>query len=370
MIITIRGIGVVGAFGNGVTALKKSLVQRGIDLASINTVSHPDESFTPVYFAKTTELENYFSNRALRRVDHFSKLALLGACLALDDAGQLNAPKDRLGLIVATGYGPAKTTFSFLDSFINDGDQLASPTFFSNSVHNSATAYLSILLKISGPSLTFSQFELSFGSALLTARQWLQEKRVDAILLGAVDEYGPVLSYCWHRFFGQNPGEEIDPLNFSAQTAIPGEGAAFFYLTTDNDYQSPACYAHLGETSMGRIPDVGLALSTDAPLFLGADGHSQCGKGYEAILTRQHTVAAYSPLYGSLPTGQGFDMAIAALSLKTGIFYKQPGKNVKRVPLQTIARQTTYISNAVRCLKLGPNREFGIITLERHGMEA
>lgn len=364
MKVCIDGIGVVGGFGCGVSALHKALLRADVGVGFVSDAPHSGEGSSPVYLANTAGLDNYIPKKALRRVDHFSKLALLGACLALDDAGQLTTPKERLGLIVATGYGPAKTTFAFLDSVILDGDSLASPTHFSSSVHNAAAAHLSILLKVTGPSLTVSQFEMSFVSALLAARQWLEEGRVDAVLLGAVDEYCQVLGYCWQRFNGKNPGKRMRPLDFSAQTAIPGEGAVFFYLSKDECGPSSGRYARVREASMGRISDASLVIPTDTPTIIGADGHRQCGKAYDRIFAKEHTVAAYAALFGSLPVGQGFDVAVAALTLQKNTLFQQPDKHPDQTTFRLITQHAQCPWGAIRCFKFGADREFGMIALE------
>ncbi len=138
-----------------------------------------------------------------------------------------------LAVVIATGYGASQTTFSFLDTAFDDGDACASPTLFSNSVHNAAAAHVSILLNARGPNLTVSQFEMSVPSAMLTACQWLEDKIVDAVLFGGVDEYCSVLGYCWQRFFGAGSPVQHEAIGMEYQSAITGEGSAFFLLTRD-----------------------------------------------------------------------------------------------------------------------------------------
>ena len=41
----------------------------------------------PAFLADTARLDDFLNKKALRRVDHFSKMALLGSYLALQDAG-------------------------------------------------------------------------------------------------------------------------------------------------------------------------------------------------------------------------------------------------------------------------------------------
>ncbi|MBR3655357.1 MAG: beta-ketoacyl synthase chain length factor [Elusimicrobia bacterium] len=133
-------------------------------------------------------LEKDFELKKIRRMDFFSKLALKSAvnCLKIADI-RLEENKN-IGLIVATGYGPVKKTCDFMDSIIDFGDECASPNAFSSSVHNSALTTISILLNIKGPSLTVSNLDSSFQSALAIAQTWLSCGTADKVLVGAVDE--------------------------------------------------------------------------------------------------------------------------------------------------------------------------------------
>ncbi len=324
MMMAIQGIGVLGGFGCGIdsleTALRAGQVETGKKM--IKTADGPKP--IPVFLANTDRLEEFVNKRALRRVDQYSKMALLGAHLALQDAGRLDEDRSRMGIIIATGYGASNTTFAFLDSFIEGGDSLSSPTFFSNSVHNAAVANISMLLGITGPGLTVSQFEMSVPSALFVAQNWLDEGRVDSVLFGALDEYCDVLGYCIHNFFG--PGifglTGIDPFNLELQTAIPGEGAAFLLLTKINGASTP--YGVIKDVVMGRN-DGGITRNGEPAMFiLGSDGSKGCGGHYKRYLSQGVPLASYTPYYGSIPVSPAFDMAIASLILKQGTAFASP----------------------------------------------
>ena len=226
--MAIKGIGIVGGFGCGIDALKQSLMTAEESPVNIPAGTKDRQAEIPVFLCETSRLEEFIGKKALRRMDHFSQMAVLGSYLALEDAGLLQNDHQNLAVVVASGYGATRTTFSFLDSIFDDGDALASPTRFSNSVHNAAAAHISISLKAGGPNLTVSQFEMSLPAAMLTAGQWLEDKRVDAVLLGAVDEFCDVAGYCWKRFFGSYPQLRARPLEWKYQSAVAGEGAAFF----------------------------------------------------------------------------------------------------------------------------------------------
>lgn len=214
MRMAVQGIGVTGGFGKGLEAL------RTVDASLINS-SEPR-------LADVTALQQFVAPRALRRMDHFSKLALLGAHLALQDAGSPDLEPGRIGIIIATGYGPTATTFQLLDGLIDDGPSLVSPMAFAQSVHNIPAAVVGIQLKMAGPCTTISQLGSSVFCGVQTAQMWLAEGRVDRVLFGAIDEHSPILS----QYLAEPEGPS-------------GEGAAFFLLEREQ-----------GETRHGLISDV------------------------------------------------------------------------------------------------------------------
>ncbi len=308
--VRVLGTGCVGSFGAGCRAFEDSLWGARPEPGVIEFRDGAEVRAIRAHIADTAPLESYFPKRRLRRLDRFSRLALLGACLALEDSGILRSTPQgsaldfepgALGLVVATGYGASATTFAFLDSVLDDGDALASPTHFSHSVHNSAAANVAMLLSLTGPSLTVSQFELSFASALGTALAWIRQGRVRAVLLGGVDEVCHVLGYCHSRC----PGRADD-----AGVGVPGEGAAFLVLEKAN-------------AEGGAIPEL-----RNVFFESGAPWRAFDRTGASAWITGGGTASQRLPDdggpiltfddlgYGVIPSGQGLDVVAAMLALK------------------------------------------------------
>lgn len=142
MRMAIQGIGLSGGFGCGVEALHAALRNGAVEPGQGSVERNGVVDTFPAYQASIDGLEEFFQKRALRRIDHYSKMTLLGASLALKDAGLLEADRSRMGVVIATGYGALKTTFDFLDSYLDFGYSCSSPTHFSNSVHNAAAAHV------------------------------------------------------------------------------------------------------------------------------------------------------------------------------------------------------------------------------------
>lgn len=317
----IKGIGAVGGFGTGVGSLEAALACKKVTVGALDVPTAQGTVSIPAYRADVSGLEEFVPKRALRRVDHFSKLGLLGAHLALKDAGLLGSNLSRLGIVVATGYGATATTFAFLDSIISDGDTCASPTHFASSVHNSAAANLSIMLGIKGPSLTVSQFEMSVPSALLSARQWLVEGRTDAILFGAIDEVSDLIGYLQHRRNGGKHVAAMAPALFNSESSIIGEGTAFLLLTRDD---CGCTYCGIDDVDTGNLYGRRLFIPGDALLLLGADGRKELGRRYLETVATGANAACYTPIYGCTPAAAAFDLAAAALALRQGDPFESP----------------------------------------------
>ena len=360
--ICIKGIGVVGGFGCGIEALEQAVTERTCLAGKVTMPSSQGEIAVPALLADTSVLSKYVDKKALRRIDHYIRMALLGAHLALEDAGMLESPRARLGIIVATGYGATCNTFDFQQSILNVADPCGSPTKFSNSVHNAAASHISILLNEMGPTLSVSHFDLSFPSAFLTALQWLYDDRVDTVLVGGVDEYCKVLGYYWHCLYGSAKGETRLVSAAKPRHTIIGEGACFFVLNKEAEEASQ--YGFIDEVQMTNYRRGSLDLPPDAVFFVGTDGYSECETHYLDVIPRNARVAVYTPLYGGIPIGMAFDLAIAALSNRSGNFFESyDGATIDSEKLNLITQNVQRANERICCLKLGAGGVSGWITL-------
>jgi len=308
--IAISGIGLLGGFGCGIGDFAAALRAGRAPVKTVS-ISTPDGPLdVPALLADTARLGDFVDKKALRRIDHHTRMALLACLLALDDAG-LDPGRGRMGVVLGTGYGSTCNTFD-IEGFCDPGDILRfSPIQFSNSVHNAAGAHIAAFLKSHGPSLTFNQFDLSPAAALLTAGHWLAEGRVDWVLAGAVDDYSRIMAY--HRHIRMK-GSDCAP-------AVIGEGSAFFLLGRSGE--APATYGWIQDVTIesGMTESAGIlpAIPAGALGILGADGLSPGEAGYARIASDDAVV--YSPICGNFPSAPAFDVAAAGLGIRSGALH-------------------------------------------------
>ncbi len=308
--LAINGLGPVGAFGAGMPDFRAALtgaIKVTPEITRITTRNGDHD--LPVFRADSKPLAQFIKPRKLRRLDNFSRLALLGTVLAVADSG-MDLLGSQTGLIVASAHGATATTFAFLDSVINDGDALASPTLFSNSVHNAAASHIAEHFAITGPTLSLTQGTDSLTMALITAGQWLASKKVETVLCGVVDCYCDVLGYCWQSYREQSKTTQQNP------AAGPGEGTLFLHLSRARENAPEPQYGYLNEIASSNEES-----PANLPFTIS---HSHCAKPPIANSTAdlQLTPAKHqlqidlTTICGDLPIPSGFDLAAAALLLQ------------------------------------------------------
>ncbi len=299
MALAVLGVGAVSALGQGAAALRQGLERPDepeAELACVATAA--GERILCVYRAECLGLERFVPPRALRRLDHLSRMALLASHLALEDAAVEIADRTRLGLAFGSAFGPQSASDAFNDSVMDGGDRCASPSAFAGSVHNALASQVSIALRIEGPCQTVTAFGQTLGGVLSWADAWLARGEVDYVLAGAGEEVTPFRAFCAASCGGR---------------AALSEGFCAFLLGRPED---AAGRALVEVVSSGRCALDG-ACRLELPAGPWSVIHSHQGLvGEEAAVDFAHFAHASAlPLPECLPPGAGFDLAMAVLEL-------------------------------------------------------
>jgi 3-oxoacyl-[acyl-carrier-protein] synthase II len=296
--MNLAGLGIVFPGGAGVPALRAAL-SAGRPLTGETLVKEP----VPVLKVPAAALTGNPVLAPARRADRFCKMTLLAATEAL--AGSA-VPPERIGIILATAFGPHGTVFKFVNDLLEFGDEQASPTVFSQSVHAAAASMVAAAAHLHGPTLTVADLAFPFEEALVLADAWLASDRCDAVLVGAVDEISDVLAHVVRRKWAVASDGIARPASAEPPAYVPGEGAVFVRLERGNGPQ----------LTVADKPDVAAA----AHLFnAGALG------GDDAALRRLATPSVpaqtFVSLLGHTRIGAAFHLAVAGLMRQDRRFF-------------------------------------------------
>lgn len=143
--------------------------------------------------ASLEDFAPFLEVRKLRRAEPISKNVLLCALRALQQAQVPPSAREDMGISLAMGAGALGSTIKFMDSIIEDGDELSSPTAFASSVHNSTALMLSMFLQMHGPCVVTGQLDASFAGALVTAQQFLAKHLCEQVLVVVTEDVNPLL---------------------------------------------------------------------------------------------------------------------------------------------------------------------------------
>lgn len=255
---------------------------------------------TPVFSAPdVSSLAALLPGVSLRRIPRYARMALLAAVQALDAAGWRHKEVlHKTALVFGTAYSSSQMSMDFMDSILDNGPHLSSPTAFSHAVNNMGTGLLSLLLGIEGPCFTISQFELSFAGAMSTATALLNAGRAERVLLCAVDESDSRFFHCCPQYLqGEHPlTEGAVALCLVRAGAAPSVGAS--------SVGTPAVAAPSVQVRWGQQPAAG-GLVFASGSATGAVAGQSTGPSTGAVWTN------HEHLYGHGPLSQALDVMLA-----------------------------------------------------------
>ncbi len=303
--VQLTGIGPVMACGQGAAALLTAL-EKGSSVLD--------------YHVAALNLDEFVPAKQSRRMDNFTRMTVLAACLAVKDAAvEIDTQfKSGTGIVFGSALGPQASSFSFLDGIIDGGDTCASSILFTNSVHSTAAAQVALTLGIRGPMRTISAFGHTAGAALASALSWIASRLVQRVLVILTEETSDVHQY---SAAGKGAHGPINPFS-KACTYVPGEGCVAFMLEAS---ATEGYGALLYFDPCLRVETASERSAACDMLFSAAAGRADEYATYDRLWSGPTPCAAYSPLYGSLYAGMGFELAMAAFSLKKQFVFPIPG---------------------------------------------
>lgn len=229
----VTGLGITSALGTGADEFLRAVSSAP---RLVERAPHPITSFDAskiegasfVVEVPSFDPAKYLGDKGLRVLDRLTKLLLVGARLALHDAGLKKdgawstGVAERVGVCVSNAYGSLEA-ITELDRVAKLEDaRYINPSKFPNTVSNSASGYVSIWEELRALNVTVSDGNCGGLDAVACADIFLETGRADAILTGGGEAMSEAL-YLAFRKLGEGGA--------LGETRI-GEGAAFLVLET------------------------------------------------------------------------------------------------------------------------------------------
>ncbi len=239
--VVITGLGPVTPIGVGAEAFHRAQLAGKSGVRRI-TRYDPDAYKLPVKIAAETdvEVEAYLDKREIRRLDRFVQLALIGAELAIRDAGlDLDAlDKTRIGTLVGSGIGGIKTWEDQFKVYFERGPHRLSPFFIPMVIANMASGHVAMKYGLMGPSSTVVTACATGTDAVGNAYRILKAGLADVMLTGGTEAAVTPMAIGGFAVMkalstrNDEPERASRPFTKSRDGFVLGEGAGILVLET------------------------------------------------------------------------------------------------------------------------------------------
>jgi 3-oxoacyl-[acyl-carrier-protein] synthase II len=201
------------------------------------TFGHPPFLTEPVAYSGNRlnciepDYKDFIDVKLIRRMSRIIRMGVAAAKECLHEAGV--AMPD--AIVTGTAYGCLDDTGSFITKMVEFNEELLTPTAFIQSTHNTIGAQIGLMLQCNNYNNAFVHRGFSFESALLDGIMLLQEKEVDNVLVGAIDEITNISHTILNRMglYKQQSPSSLGLYKEKTKGTIAGEGAAFFLLANE-----------------------------------------------------------------------------------------------------------------------------------------
>lgn len=237
--VVVTGIGALTPIGNNANQYWENLLNGKSGAAPITRF---DASTFKTQFAcevKDLDLDNFFDRKEGRKLDLFSKYAIIVADEAVLDAG-LNDPSlnnDRIGVIWGSGIGGITTFQEEVKNFFEgDGTPRFNPFFIPKMISDIAGGHISMKYGFRGPNFSLVSACATSTNALIDAYNYIRLGKADAIVSGgseaAINESGIGGFNAMHALStrNENPETASRPFDKDRDGFVMGEGAGCVVL--------------------------------------------------------------------------------------------------------------------------------------------
>ena len=237
--VVVTGIGALTPIGNNALDYWENLLKGKSGAAPITRF---DTSNFKTQFAcevKNLDLDNHFDRKEGRKLDLFSKFAIIVADEAVKDAGLVEdkVNQDRTGVIWGSGIGGIITFQEEVRGFVEGGmNPRFNPFFIPKMISDIAAGHISIKYGFRGPNFSLVSACATSTNSMIDAFNYIRLGKADVIITGgseaAINESGIGGFNAMHALSTRNddPMTASRPFDKDRDGFVMGEGAGVVVL--------------------------------------------------------------------------------------------------------------------------------------------
>ncbi len=238
--VVITGMGAVTSFGMGVEPLWRALQAGESGVGVITRVDLGDIPCKIGSEVKDFDPSEYIDRKEARRMDRFTKFAVVSALSALEDASLdlVRENPERVGVIFGTGFGGMESFSREFEVMLERGPGRISPFLVPMMIPNMAASHISILIGAKGPNETVVTACASASNAIGAAFRLLQQGEADVVITGGSEACLEKIAYAGFSnmkalsFRNDEPQKASRPFDAGRDGFVMAEGAGVLVLET------------------------------------------------------------------------------------------------------------------------------------------
>ncbi|MBI3900528.1 MAG: beta-ketoacyl-ACP synthase II, partial [Chlamydiia bacterium] len=190
--IVVTGMGVVSCFGTDVEQFYQSLLEGKSGIAPIEGFPCADWPTRIAGVVRDFDTENYLEKKQARRVDPFTRYAMVAGKKALEYGGLVGEALDRLdksrcGIIIGSGMGGMSVFYDGVETLLNSGYRRLTPFFVPYIITNMAGALIAIDTGFMGPNYSISTACATSNNSIHAAAEQILQGKADLMLCGGAE---------------------------------------------------------------------------------------------------------------------------------------------------------------------------------------
>ena len=237
--VVITGLGTVNPLANDTATFWRRVKAGESGIGPITRFDASDFSSRIAGEITDFSARDVLESREARRMDLFSRFAIVAAAQALDDAGLTAEQLDpeRTGVLLGVGFGGLDALETEFAHLFKRGPKGVHPLLVPKMISNIAAGHIAIRINARGPSYTVVSACASANDALGESYRWIKDGTTDVILSGGTE--APVTALSVAGFgalkaistkFNDAPHQASRPFDRRRDGFVIGEGSGVLVL--------------------------------------------------------------------------------------------------------------------------------------------